>query len=63
MNLGAGLFLLLTNGRQPDAYCAFNPQLARKYDLLIIEDDPYYFLQFQKVSSSDLSLCLYCVID
>ncbi|XP_076144990.1 kynurenine/alpha-aminoadipate aminotransferase, mitochondrial [Alosa pseudoharengus] len=22
--------------------------LARKYDLLIIEDDPYYFLQFQK---------------
>ncbi|KAG2466261.1 AADAT protein, partial [Polypterus senegalus] len=23
-------------------------QLAREYDLLIIEDDPYYFLQFQK---------------
>ncbi|TRZ03928.1 hypothetical protein DNTS_000274 [Danionella cerebrum] len=23
-------------------------ELARKYDLLIIEDDPYYFLQFQK---------------
>ncbi|XP_031440419.1 kynurenine/alpha-aminoadipate aminotransferase, mitochondrial [Clupea harengus] len=22
--------------------------LARKYDLLIVEDDPYYFLQFQK---------------
>uniref|UniRef100_A0A673ND17 Kynurenine/alpha-aminoadipate aminotransferase, mitochondrial n=1 Tax=Sinocyclocheilus rhinocerous TaxID=307959 RepID=A0A673ND17_9TELE len=31
-------------------------ELARKYDFLIIEDDPYYFLQFQKVSSSDLSL-------
>lgn len=24
-------------------------QLARQYDLLIIEDDPYYFLQFDKV--------------
>ncbi|XP_041042944.1 kynurenine/alpha-aminoadipate aminotransferase, mitochondrial isoform X1 [Carcharodon carcharias] len=23
-------------------------QIARKYDLLIIEDDPYYFLQFEK---------------
>ncbi|XP_056316955.1 kynurenine/alpha-aminoadipate aminotransferase, mitochondrial [Danio aesculapii] len=23
-------------------------ELARKYDMLIIEDDPYYFLQFQK---------------
>ncbi|XP_056614169.1 kynurenine/alpha-aminoadipate aminotransferase, mitochondrial [Triplophysa dalaica] len=23
-------------------------ELARKYDLLIIEDDPYYFLQFEK---------------
>ncbi|XP_059830075.1 kynurenine/alpha-aminoadipate aminotransferase, mitochondrial isoform X1 [Hypanus sabinus] len=23
-------------------------QIARKYDLLIIEDDPYFFLQFQK---------------
>ncbi|XP_077630387.1 kynurenine/alpha-aminoadipate aminotransferase, mitochondrial isoform X2 [Crocuta crocuta] len=26
-------------------------ELARKYDFLIIEDDPYYFLQFSKVSS------------
>lgn len=25
-------------------------QLARQYDFLIIEDDPYYFLQFNKVS-------------
>uniref|UniRef100_A0A8C7JW87 Aminoadipate aminotransferase n=1 Tax=Oncorhynchus kisutch TaxID=8019 RepID=A0A8C7JW87_ONCKI len=24
-------------------------ELARQYDLLIIEDDPYYFLQFEKV--------------
>lgn len=25
-------------------------QLAQKYDFLIVEDDPYYFLQFNKVS-------------
>uniref|UniRef100_A0A8C8CJ16 Aminotransferase class I/classII domain-containing protein n=1 Tax=Oncorhynchus tshawytscha TaxID=74940 RepID=A0A8C8CJ16_ONCTS len=38
-------------------------ELARQYDLLIIEDDPYYFLQFEKVKmvtdsfSKILSLC------
>lgn len=27
----------------------FFSQLAQQYDMLIIEDDPYYFLQFDKV--------------
>uniref|UniRef100_A0A3P8ZH26 Kynurenine/alpha-aminoadipate aminotransferase, mitochondrial n=1 Tax=Esox lucius TaxID=8010 RepID=A0A3P8ZH26_ESOLU len=27
-------------------------ELARQYDLLIIEDDPYYFLQFDKVNKT-----------
>uniref|UniRef100_A0A8C0IPJ7 Aminotransferase class I/classII large domain-containing protein n=1 Tax=Chelonoidis abingdonii TaxID=106734 RepID=A0A8C0IPJ7_CHEAB len=31
-------------------------QLARCYDFLIIEDDPYYFLQFEKVN---IHLCLF----
>ncbi|KAJ7397951.1 Kynurenine/alpha-aminoadipate aminotransferase, mitochondrial [Pitangus sulphuratus] len=29
-------------------------QLARQYDFLIIEDDPYYFLQFEKIMISQL---------
>ncbi|KAK2527586.1 Aadat [Columba guinea] len=33
----------LTRERKKEIY-----QLARKYDFLIIEDDPYYFLQFEK---------------
>uniref|UniRef100_A0A8D0FZJ8 Aminoadipate aminotransferase n=1 Tax=Strix occidentalis caurina TaxID=311401 RepID=A0A8D0FZJ8_STROC len=33
----------LTTERKKEIY-----QLARKYDFLIIEDDPYYFLQFEK---------------
>ncbi|NXJ10448.1 AADAT protein, partial [Odontophorus gujanensis] len=33
----------LTTDRKKEIY-----QLARKYDFLIIEDDPYYFLQFEK---------------
>ncbi|XP_053258818.1 kynurenine/alpha-aminoadipate aminotransferase, mitochondrial isoform X2 [Podarcis raffonei] len=33
----------LTTDRKKDIY-----QLARQYDFLIIEDDPYYFLQFEK---------------
>nr|XP_028600125.1 kynurenine/alpha-aminoadipate aminotransferase, mitochondrial isoform X2 [Podarcis muralis] len=33
----------LTTDRKKDIY-----QLARQYDFLIIEDDPYYFLQFDK---------------
>uniref|UniRef100_A0A8B9CRT4 Kynurenine/alpha-aminoadipate aminotransferase, mitochondrial n=1 Tax=Anser brachyrhynchus TaxID=132585 RepID=A0A8B9CRT4_9AVES len=33
----------LTAERKKEIY-----QLARKYDFLIIEDDPYYFLQFEK---------------
>ncbi|XP_042557373.1 kynurenine/alpha-aminoadipate aminotransferase, mitochondrial [Dipodomys spectabilis] len=33
----------LTADRKRDIY-----ELARKYDFLIIEDDPYYFLQFNK---------------
>ncbi|KAM4836771.1 kynurenine/alpha-aminoadipate aminotransferase, mitochondrial isoform 2-T2 [Thomomys bottae] len=33
----------LTAERKKDIY-----ELARKYDFLIIEDDPYYFLQFSK---------------
>ncbi|VFV33231.1 kynurenine alpha-aminoadipate [Lynx pardinus] len=35
--------LCVTSGSQ-DGLC----KLARKYDFLIIEDDPYYFLQFNK---------------
>ncbi|XP_054573619.1 kynurenine/alpha-aminoadipate aminotransferase, mitochondrial [Eptesicus fuscus] len=33
----------LTSNRKKEIY-----ELARKYDFLIIEDDPYYFLQFNK---------------
>ncbi|XP_043421591.1 kynurenine/alpha-aminoadipate aminotransferase, mitochondrial isoform X1 [Prionailurus bengalensis] len=33
----------LTTNRKKEIY-----ELARKYDFLIIEDDPYYFLQFNK---------------
>lgn len=33
----------LTGNRKKEIY-----ELARKYDFLIIEDDPYYFLQFNK---------------
>ncbi|XP_042324442.1 kynurenine/alpha-aminoadipate aminotransferase, mitochondrial isoform X3 [Sceloporus undulatus] len=33
----------LTTDRKKEIY-----QLARQYDLLVIEDDPYYFLQFNK---------------
>ncbi|KAG7461963.1 hypothetical protein MATL_G00196690 [Megalops atlanticus] len=33
----------MTTERKREVY-----QLAREYDLLIIEDDPYYFLQFEK---------------
>lgn len=33
----------LTSNRKKEIY-----ELARKYDFLIIEDDPYYFLQFSK---------------
>ncbi|XP_016091600.1 kynurenine/alpha-aminoadipate aminotransferase, mitochondrial [Sinocyclocheilus grahami] len=33
----------MTSERKQEVY-----ELARKYDFLIIEDDPYYFLQFQK---------------
>lgn len=40
----------------------FFSQLAQQYDMLIVEDDPYYFLQFDKVQkasrdASFLSLC------
>jgi len=28
--------------------------IARQYNLLIIEDDPYYFLHFEKVGFSNL---------
>uniref|UniRef100_T1JA88 Kynurenine/alpha-aminoadipate aminotransferase, mitochondrial n=1 Tax=Strigamia maritima TaxID=126957 RepID=T1JA88_STRMM len=31
-------------------------KIAQEYDLLIIEDDPYYFLQFSKAAPSFLSL-------
>ena len=27
-------------------------QIARDYDLIILEDDPYYFLQFEKVGTN-----------
>lgn len=30
-------------------FCSSVQQLAQQYDMLIIEDDPYYFLQFEKV--------------
>lgn len=30
-------------------------QLAQQYDMLIIEDDPYYFLQFDKVQKTSYS--------
>ncbi|XP_036238831.1 kynurenine/alpha-aminoadipate aminotransferase, mitochondrial isoform X2 [Molothrus ater] len=39
----------LTTERKKEIY-----QLARKYDFLIIEDDPYYFLQFEKIMISQL---------
>ncbi|KAF4799523.1 Kynurenine/alpha-aminoadipate aminotransferase, mitochondrial [Turdus rufiventris] len=39
----------LTAERKKEIY-----QLARKYDFLIIEDDPYYFLQFEKIMISQL---------
>ena len=31
-------------------------QIAHHYELLIIEDDPYYFLQFNKVTTVSLML-------
>ncbi|KAL1271951.1 hypothetical protein QQF64_030967 [Cirrhinus molitorella] len=37
----------MTYERKQEVY-----ELARKYDMLIIEDDPYYFLQFQKITDS-----------
>ncbi|XP_030348648.1 kynurenine/alpha-aminoadipate aminotransferase, mitochondrial isoform X5 [Strigops habroptila] len=36
----------LTTERKKEIY-----QLARKYDFLIIEDDPYYFIQFEKIKN------------
>ncbi|XP_074722570.1 kynurenine/alpha-aminoadipate aminotransferase, mitochondrial isoform X3 [Strix uralensis] len=39
----------LTTERKKEIY-----QLARKYDFLIVEDDPYYFLQFEKIMISQL---------
>ncbi|KAK1343054.1 hypothetical protein QTO34_015826 [Cnephaeus nilssonii] len=39
----------LTSNRKKEIY-----ELARKYDFLIIEDDPYYFLQFNKLMVSQL---------
>ncbi|XP_077000599.1 kynurenine/alpha-aminoadipate aminotransferase, mitochondrial isoform X2 [Tamandua tetradactyla] len=41
----------LTSDRKQEIY-----KLARQYDFLIIEDDPYYFLQFNKLLISQL-LC------
>ncbi|MGH0189295.1 UNVERIFIED_CONTAM: hypothetical protein FKN15_034542 [Acipenser sinensis] len=35
----------MTTERKREVY-----QLAQDYDFLIIEDDPYYFLQFEKVN-------------
>jgi len=32
-------------------------QIAHDYELLIIEDDPYYFLQFNKVMKLITMLC------
>lgn len=39
-------------------------QLAQQYDMLIIEDDPYYFLQFDKVrkASRDASFLSFCLL-
>ncbi|ELK17558.1 Kynurenine/alpha-aminoadipate aminotransferase, mitochondrial [Pteropus alecto] len=39
----------LTSDRKKEIY-----ELARKYDFLIIEDDPYYFLQFNKLLVAQL---------
>ncbi|XP_036916313.1 kynurenine/alpha-aminoadipate aminotransferase, mitochondrial isoform X2 [Sturnira hondurensis] len=39
----------LTINRKKEIY-----ELARKYDFLILEDDPYYFLQFNKLMISHL---------
>ncbi|XP_059501025.1 kynurenine/alpha-aminoadipate aminotransferase, mitochondrial isoform X3 [Stegostoma tigrinum] len=44
MLLAPGDFILLDTPTYPGTLAA----IARKYDLLIIEDDPYYFLQFEK---------------
>ncbi|XP_043342709.1 kynurenine/alpha-aminoadipate aminotransferase, mitochondrial-like [Cervus canadensis] len=38
----------LTAERKREIYELFSEKLARKYDFLVIEDDPYYFLQFNK---------------
>uniref|UniRef100_A0A672UK07 Aminoadipate aminotransferase n=1 Tax=Strigops habroptila TaxID=2489341 RepID=A0A672UK07_STRHB len=43
----------LTTERKKEIY-----QLARKYDFLIIEDDPYYFIQFEKVICPPYSLAV-----
>ncbi|OXB55516.1 hypothetical protein ASZ78_006250 [Callipepla squamata] len=43
----------LTTDRKKEIY-----QLARKYDFLIIEDDPYYFLQFEKIQESNVNSAL-----
>lgn len=42
--------LLPSGSHELTASCSpLSQQLARLYDMLIIEDDPYYFLQFDKV--------------
>ncbi|CAH6787311.1 kynurenine/alpha-aminoadipate aminotransferase, mitochondrial isoform X1 [Phodopus roborovskii] len=48
------LLYTIPNGNNPTGYSMTGDrkkeiyELARKYDFLIIEDDPYYFLQFNK---------------
>uniref|UniRef100_A0A8C2MBL8 Kynurenine/alpha-aminoadipate aminotransferase, mitochondrial n=1 Tax=Cricetulus griseus TaxID=10029 RepID=A0A8C2MBL8_CRIGR len=48
------LLYTIPNGNNPTGYSLTGDrkkeiyELARKYDFLIIEDDPYYFLQFDK---------------
>ena len=43
----------LTEERKREIY-----KIAQKYNLLILEDDPYFYLQFNKVSSNGQSKLL-----
>jgi kynurenine/2-aminoadipate aminotransferase len=49
------LLYLIPNGGNPTGHGLIEERkrriysIAQKYDLLILEDDPYYYLQFKKV--------------
>lgn len=65
---------LVPNGQNPVSYVAPLQrrqalyQTSRKYDLMIVEDDPYFFLQFPHDSEPvslqqvSLQLCMYSCV-